>query len=404
MAQETYLQRQQRLEAARGQVRGAYTEHLGRDASDDEVNSHLGGGANFNPDNVNWAINNIANSEEARNRRNAPPPAATTGASTTTAVTNVQAQAGPAHMATAASAGPGPGAPPRLLPSASRPTLAAPTGVGKAVVQPSSVYTPGQLGAKAQGPGFSQFTNPNAGQVPQLSQDLITNILSNPETMTPDVVNQLKSKGRDTALSMASQLRDGAHADVASRGFSDAGGMRAGFDRQIDSAMIDDIINSNRDIDLNAIATNRGDQLAAAGAGNDWENALAARADSNYRARLLGESTQSDDVYRGNMLDLDRFKTTESAAQASDASKFRNDEFTYGQMRDDRNQSLQEFLGQEGVNLDWARLDESADQFGQTFGEGKRQFNNNLGFNFAKLSADQQSKLMDQIDALLPRK
>lgn len=401
MPQETYLQRQQRLDDAKAKVRAGYQSSLGRDASDDEVLSHLGGGNNFNPDNVQWALANIDRSDEAvayRNRAQTPD-APTATNETTGGGPQIARAAGPAHLATAAA--PSAAVAPAPPPSASRPNVAKPTGVGRAVVTPTSTYLPGQLAARAQGPGFTQYTDPNPGQVPQLNRQLIESILANPETMSTDVVNQLKARGRDTAVNMAGQLRDGAHADVASRGFSDVGGMRAGYDRQIDSQLISDILNSNRDIDITAASTNRADQLAAATAGTDWENGLVNRADANYKARLLGESTASDSLYRDNALDLDRFKTIEAAAQAADASTFRNDAFKYDQIRDDRNQTLQEFLGQEGVNLDWARLDESANQFDSTFGEGKRQFNNSLGFNYASLNASQQARLMDQINAIL---
>lgn len=408
---ETYLQRQQRLEGAKQQIQAGYRASTGREASGDEVMSQLGGGGNFDQSNVDWALGQIANSDEARayaarptasaapaTPQTAPPNLATAASAAPSAATAAQPPAPAGRVGAAVVTAPQYQAPP---PSAGRSGAPRPTGEGQVAIQPSSVYTPGSLAAKVAGPGFTQYTNPDGGQVPTLNRELIERILANPETMSPDMVNQLKSRGRDSALAMAGQLRDGAHADVASRGFSDVGGMRAGFDRAIDSQMIDDIINSNRDIDITAAATNRGDQLAALGAGEDFENALAARADSNYRARLLGESTASDDVFRNNTLDVDRFKVEEAVKQAGDTSAFRNDAFRYDQMRDDRNQTLQEYLGMEGIDLDWARLDSAESQFGRSLGENARQSNNQLGYQYSSLSAQQQSRLMEQIDSIL---
>jgi hypothetical protein len=86
-----------------------------------------------------------------------------------------------------------------------------------------------------------------------------------------------------------------------------------------------------------------------------------------------------------------------------------------GQMNTNRQQSLQDYLGYTGANLDQNKFTESKsqfnknygldflrylaqkEQFGQTLGENKRQHNNQQGFNWASLSAQQQQQLMATI-------
>jgi hypothetical protein len=64
---------------AYGQVANAYQQQLGRPGSEQEIWSHLGGGRATAPQNVSYALGNIARSPEAANYRAAPtaaPPAA----------------------------------------------------------------------------------------------------------------------------------------------------------------------------------------------------------------------------------------------------------------------------------------------------------------------------------------
>lgn len=77
------------LDWAKGQIKNTYAQELGREGSDEEYLSHLGGGRNYAPENVNYAINNIRNSAEAQNYRarknqpTAPPPPTPTPTPTT---------------------------------------------------------------------------------------------------------------------------------------------------------------------------------------------------------------------------------------------------------------------------------------------------------------------------------
>jgi hypothetical protein len=54
------------------QIQDAYREHLGRDATPQEIANHLSGGRYFAPVNVRHAIRNIRNSQDARDYRNPP--------------------------------------------------------------------------------------------------------------------------------------------------------------------------------------------------------------------------------------------------------------------------------------------------------------------------------------------
>lgn len=221
---------------------------------------------------------------------------------------------------------------------------------------------PGHPGRVAVEPGDPIYAE--TGQVNPALTALMERVLANPESMSPELVAQLKARAKESAMSMADQLRASGQAGVADRGFGSGGGMQAGVDAQVNSAMLDSIINSNREVDIGAASTNFADRLAALQAGSGFLN------DAETRAGM------------------------------ADDRRIRNADFRYGQMRDDRNANLQEFLGREGVRLDNARLTEDGRQFNTAFGldilrflESQRQHNNNTGLGWAGLQQNAQDSL-----------
>lgn len=77
--------------SAQQRIRDAYRQYTGREndqVSENEILSHLGGGSAIGDENINFAVNNIRNSDEARtfstrgqvnHTQSAPPPATTPG-------------------------------------------------------------------------------------------------------------------------------------------------------------------------------------------------------------------------------------------------------------------------------------------------------------------------------------
>jgi hypothetical protein len=268
---------------------------------------------------------------------------------------------------------------PALTPSApaAAPAQPAPGGVGhtgRIMVDPGEGYQAGTASV-------------NTGNVGAMNQALMERILANPESLSPDVINQMKAASRDTALSQANQLRGEANANLAGRGFSGGGGMQASMNGAIDQNLLTELLNANRNTDVGAATQNFQDRLNAVGAGSAFQN----------------DATQRE---------LSIFGANQGAQQAQSDDQLRRDQFRADQMNTDRGSNLQEYLGKEGVNLDNRRLTEQQRQFNQTFGfdvtrflddmrrdnrnfgEGSRQFNVGAGLNTAQLQQQANNSLL----------
>lgn len=251
---------------------------------------------------------------------------------------------------------------------------------------------------------FTQFQAPDQSGTTGKMGSLLDQILLSPDTLGETQVNQMKSRAKESALEQAKQLRGAASENLASRGFS-GGGMEAGANRAVDNQLLNDLITSNREIDIEAASTNRADRLNALGAGDSFLNSQLQRATQGYTTGLAGQEAQAQDRRAGSAFGLQRWQAGEEASRAANDSEFRNAELQFDQMSDDRKQRLSEFLGVEAVNLDKQKfaemqtqfktatgLDllkflENTRQFNQSFGENQRQFNTSLGENSRQFNA-----------------
>lgn len=317
-----------------------------------------------------------------------------------------------------------------------------------------TTYTPGQLPGSTQSAysasqfsgstpeayketQFSQFSGPNQQQTDDSQTALINRILANPESMSPQMVAQLKGVQQDSATSMAKQLQDQLGENVASRGLSSGGGFANSNARRIGENSISQILGANRDIDIQKAQTDRSDQLNALGAASDVMSGQMNRASQGYQNTLAGQSAQAgegkfttqsnldrnsqdlqrqgmqaDENYRGwgsqKSLDDAAFQRAmgqEGLNQAGADSKFRQygqDSQNYFGMRDagraDQNLALQGELGRGGLANDSKRIAQNDRQFDlshilarQQFGENQRQFNGSMGLSYNQL--DQQGQL-----------
>ncbi len=199
----------------------------------------------------------------------------------------------------------------------------------------------------------------------------------------------------------------------------------------LDSSLIESLINSNRDIDINAKATNRADFLKALESSGTALDGGLTRATNSYRNTLAGEATQADSDFRLDQMnenartgdqdfDLKSWLANEGAFQVSADGDFRNAEFNANQQNNNRQSNLQEWLAAQGVNidsdklaetarqfklatgLDLLRLLESQRQFDGSLNEDQRQHNNQMGFNYTNLGVNSQNSLMNSIMQMFP--
>jgi hypothetical protein len=109
-------------------------------------------------------------------------------------------------------------------------------------------------------------------------------MLQNPFSMGPDVVNQMKGANRDEAATLQKQQMDQIHNSAASRGLQVGGGWDAMQSRNAGTSAIQQILQGNRAIDMQANQTNHQDLLNALQAGS---GALGAGEDRNLSAAQM---------------------------------------------------------------------------------------------------------------------
>lgn len=228
----------------------------------------------------------------------------------------------------------------------------------------------------------------NQGDVNDLQTAWLKDLLLNPETLNAATVSQMKERDKEAALLMQKQGLGQAAQNAASRGLTNGAAFGA-QQNAIRSDVANAILGRNRDLDIAAAQQNRADVLQALGLS---ENILG--------GQINRAQAQADENYR-------QF-TTERAAQDAEIqrilSQFGMNEAALASRRADRSLDLQGELGRGGLALDRSRLNESSRQFDAGHGlnilqflEGKRQHNNNLGFNYTQLNQQGQQNLMNTI-------
>jgi hypothetical protein len=261
-----------------------------------------------------------------------------------------------------------------------------------------------QLPPSYSGTNYTQFVAPNHDASNQAQLDLVNKILANPDTQSPEVIAKMKQASMEEGLKMAQQVKEQNALDAISRGFNAQGGSAVNADRLLKENLISNILNKNRDIEIGAASQNRADELAALAGSEGILSGQVGRAGDVYNNILKGQTTQAADreavaqdaISRaisqfGADLQGANFNLNQQQANRSD--------FRQGQSLD-----LQRELGIGGLNLDQSRLGEQGREFDLSnalnvlqFLEGARQANNNLGFNYTALNANQNSALMNTI-------
>jgi len=365
---ESFLQRQQRVQGDvwgdyNAKVQNAYKQFLGRDGSAEELQLHHANNPNGwnDPNQLQTALGNIQNSDEAKAYAEAQKKKQAAGGGGG----NASGGGGSAGGGTSYSGGqttytPAP-APPPPPPRQQ---------IGAYTFKPIASAGP-----------MASYAAPQQAPQSDAQRALVARVLANPETLGADQTNAMKMASKESALGMADQLRGDSATQLASRGFDSGGGMAAAGRGQLDAALVDQLIRSNRDIDLTAAATNRADQLNALGVSDSLLNSEVGRATQNFQAALTGDMAADDASFRRDSYNTDQ---------------------EYNQYRDNRQMVLQEWLADAGVHMDARRLDQVDSQFEQTFGlslmqflESQRQHNNGMGFNYASLNANSQNALMN---------
>lgn len=142
-----------------------------------------------------------------------------------------------------------------------------------------------------------------AGETDPETEDLVLSILQNPRSLDARTIDMLKARSKDELAEMARTEDDDLLAEGYRTGNQDSAYLdserRAAKGRR-DQALV----GSNRAIDLEAAATNRADELAAAGVGNAFANSrsqrLLAERGQRFTEAATGEDLEQDEVASKN--------------------------------------------------------------------------------------------------------
>lgn len=144
---------------------------------------------------------------------------------------------------------------------------------------------------------FSQFQAPDQSQIGGMQQGLMQQMLQHPESMSPQVVEQMKRQGMEASQAQFGGLKDQLMQQQAARGMGMGGSMDAGL-RRLGESQISGNIANNRAIDIGAAQTNFGDRLNTLGASNDFLGQQLGRAQSGYQTGLMGQQAQAEENAR----------------------------------------------------------------------------------------------------------
>jgi hypothetical protein len=366
---------------AHNQLTQAYQTYLGRDPEEGGINSHLGGGRNYQQKNVDHAVNQIANSPEAqayRNRQQSAP-----------APTNTNTPPPPTQDAPPPpTGGGGPAAPgvPQIYSGPNLQQLMSTAGQNAPSI--SSNYQAQQIRdfqgkelniPQYQQTTFNQFSDPRNMQVQGLRDQNLVNLLQNPHSLSQTWQDQMFEQQKDDALAFAQQAGVQNQQNVAGRGLSFLGGTAQGREADIQNNLFSQLLSGRRDVATRAATQNRADELNALGAaeqglsgdtsrlsqifqnilagqgaqagenqfaakyGFDSTTALADNERQNYGSYLSGRGLQGTENARQEQLRQSAFGLSQQARQAAEQN------------------ALNAFLGGNNADLGWAQYGLSAD-------------------------------------------
>jgi hypothetical protein len=215
---------------------------------------------------------------------------------------------------------------------------------------------------------FSQFQSPDHDFTNWQQLQLVNQILANPDTLNPHVIDQLQQRSQEEAMDMAKQLQDQQQSDLVDRGFSMSGGTADAQKRATNENLTNAILGKRRDIEIQAAQQNRQDETNALAAAEGILQGQTGRAGQVYGNVLQGQQANRDDYYRGKGLDL------------------------------------QEKLGVGGLGIDQQRVTNQSNQFDKSnalnilqYLEGMRQSDNSNGLGWAQLNQQGQNSTIDKI-------
>lgn len=374
-------QQQGQYQAAQNQIGAGYQQYLGRPMNQDDFNSQTSGGQHYQQQNVNHALSQIQNSDEARAyaqrqsqpQQNEPAPAA--GAPAPTQQYAPQSSGGGGQAV--------PGVPQ---------TMAKPSFSGQAAFDNApkiqSGYSAQQIrdftGRQLDIPDyqkttFDQFSDPRNMPIQgQMDQNLL-GLLQNPHSVGQTWQDQMFESQKDDALQFAKQAGLAGDQNLVSRGIGLGGGQQVANQQAVNSDLFSKLLAGRRDVATKAAQINRADELNALQAGEQGMSGNTSRMSEIFRNILSGQSAQAGE----NQFDAKYGFDTETAKAGNERDNYasylggrqlqgtenaREEQFkqsafglTAQSQQAARQAALQEMMANNNADLGWANYGLNAD-------------------------------------------
>jgi hypothetical protein len=202
-----------------------------------------------------------------------------------------------------------------------------------------------------------QFSDPtaftNAVQTP--TQDLIMQLLESEGSMNPAVVAQMKEGQKESALSMADQLKQSTMQNASTRGVS-RGGNTGAMLGDIDAETVGRISKGYRDTDIAAAQTNWQDKLGALAASGQFTNQI--------MSQWLADNQMQFGVEQARAGEQGKQFQSEQAKAADEFARYLAGE-QLGLTAND--QAFAQWLASEGLTLNYSNASQLADQFNKMY-------------------------------------
>jgi hypothetical protein len=240
---------------------------------------------------------------------------------------------------------------------------------------------------------ISQFNAPNQGAQNGQQNALLSAILTNPQTMNPSVLAQMKEQQKQDALLMQHQNQQQLDQGFTARGTLGGGAAQAAYGAN-NNDTINRILSGNRDLDIKAATQNRQDELNALTASDSTLAGQMARASQGYTTGLAGQQAQADQGYKG----FESQVASQQDAVQRALAQFGINQSVASNAQQNYGQDLGSFFNLEDLKRGATQTNNSSMMAYLNYLENQRQFNGQLGYNYNQLDQNGQTTLLNYLN------
>lgn len=235
----------------------------------------------------------------------------------------------------------------------------------------------------------------NAGPTDKATEDLVSSILTHPESVDEHTLETLKARSKDELAQMSAGELEALQARGHQLGIEDSHWLESEMNssrRSRDQSLV----KSNRDLEVSAATTNMADKRAAAELGSSYTNAKASR---NLAAtQLAADTTLRAAALRGDRMALRESINQKATELGQSADRIQLD-YTMGLIDDATRRGIAEL----GASIDRAKLAQAGREFQEDLAfkimalqQADAQFGASYGLDRSRLEFDANNEAYDR--------